>query len=367
MPRVSFIVPCYGLAHLLSECVSSILAQNYADFEVLIMDDCSPDNTREVAQSFRDPRIRYIRNDPNLGHLRNYNKGIDLSRGEYVWLISADDRIRKPYLLEKYVNIMDGNRHIGYACCPAMTLENGAETKVDGQIEEHDRVFSGREFLKRLLSGNFVIAASGMVRKSCYEKYGKFPLDLPYAGDWFLWCFFALYYDVAYFAEPMVNYRAHELSMTNYLMKERLALTLKEGFSILWRIREEAKKIRDAQAVTECEYRLARLYGTHLAGWNQDGWMYRLTVEEFEESLAQGSLTSAEERRLRASAWMAAGDHSLKLKEFRDAGEYYRRASQYDRWTMTLNVRRLLLCTGDFGVGLTFKVREFAKAALSSR
>jgi glycosyltransferase involved in cell wall biosynthesis len=72
-PIVSFVVPCYKLAHLLRECVESILSQTYGDFEVLIMDDCSPDNTPEVAQSFQHPRVKYVRNDPNLGHLRNYN------------------------------------------------------------------------------------------------------------------------------------------------------------------------------------------------------------------------------------------------------------------------------------------------------
>ena len=86
-PNVSFVIPCFKLAHLLSECISSILSQSYSDFEVLVMDDCSPDNTKEVAQSFRDQRVKYIRNECNLGPLRNYNKGINLAIGKYVWLI----------------------------------------------------------------------------------------------------------------------------------------------------------------------------------------------------------------------------------------------------------------------------------------
>src|SRR5216684_5652724 len=93
-PKVSFVIPCYKLAHLLPECVNSILSQTYQDFEVLIMDDCSPDHTPEVARSFRDARVKHIRNEPNLGHLKNYNKGIELARGQYVWLISADDCLR---------------------------------------------------------------------------------------------------------------------------------------------------------------------------------------------------------------------------------------------------------------------------------
>src|SRR5205085_7865147 len=87
-PRVSFVVPCYKLAHLLRDCVESILSQSYRDVEVLIMDDCSPDDTPSVAASFDDSRVRSIRNPVNLGHVRNYNEGIRLSRGEYVWIMS---------------------------------------------------------------------------------------------------------------------------------------------------------------------------------------------------------------------------------------------------------------------------------------
>src|SRR3954447_8749081 len=121
-PTVSFVVPCYKLSHLLADCVSSILAQTYGDFEVLIMDDCSPDDTPRVAQSFGDSRIKHIRNEANLGHLRNYNKGINLARGKYVWLISADDRIRCEYALEEYVQLLDRNRRIGYVFCPGVGI-----------------------------------------------------------------------------------------------------------------------------------------------------------------------------------------------------------------------------------------------------
>src|SRR5262245_12964431 len=129
-PTVSFIVPCYKLAHLLPECVNSILGQTFSDLEILIMDDCSPDNTGEVARSFTDPRVKYVRNDPNLGHLRNYNKGIGLTKGEFVWLISADDCLRRPYIVERYVEVMRKNPRVGYAFCPGVGLAGRQETNV---------------------------------------------------------------------------------------------------------------------------------------------------------------------------------------------------------------------------------------------
>ena len=86
-PKVTFVIPCYNLAHFLQTCVNSILAQTYGEFEILIMDDCSPDSTPEVIRCFDDPRIRYVRNAVNLGHLANYNKGIELARGKRFFLV----------------------------------------------------------------------------------------------------------------------------------------------------------------------------------------------------------------------------------------------------------------------------------------
>src|SRR5689334_13989722 len=87
-PEVSFVVPCYKLAHLLPQCVTSVLSQSYKNFELIIMDDCSPDFTPDVVRSFHDSRVKHIRNPANLGHIRNYNKGIATARGKYVWLLS---------------------------------------------------------------------------------------------------------------------------------------------------------------------------------------------------------------------------------------------------------------------------------------
>src|SRR5688572_8994109 len=204
-PTVSFIVPCYRLGHLLRENVESILAQDYDDFEVLIMDDCSPDDTPAVAQSFSDPRVIHVRNESNLGHLENYNYGISLARGRYIWLISADDYLRRPYVLGRYVGLLNTHPKVGYVFCSGIGVRDKQETGIlkYSACSDRNRIFTGREFLRKQLRQNMVLAASGLVRRECYEQLGGFPLDMPWAGDWYLWCLFALYYDVAYFAEAM--------------------------------------------------------------------------------------------------------------------------------------------------------------------
>src|SRR4051794_18589574 len=88
--KVTFVVPCYRLAHFLRECVDSILHQSYPEIEVLIMDDQSPDDTGEVARKivadYPDRPVSYILNEQNLGNIGNYNKGIQMAHGRYVWI-----------------------------------------------------------------------------------------------------------------------------------------------------------------------------------------------------------------------------------------------------------------------------------------
>jgi hypothetical protein len=186
-----------------------------------------------------------------------------------------------------------------------------------------------------------------------------FPLDLPYTGDWFLWCLFAMHHDVAYFAEPMVNYRTHDLSMTNYLMSHRAAIALKEGFTVLWRLREHAEQANEAHTVRQCSVRLANLYGKHLVGGTCGRWSYRMTEQEFESSLSRQNITGTEENWLRARVWLAAGDDSFKVGRHTDASEYYRRALQHGGSTIRIRARQMLVTTGGFGAGLVAGLRKF--------
>jgi len=353
-PRVSFVIPCYNLAQFLPECVGSILAQSYADFEVLVIDDCSPDNTAEVALSFRDDRVRHVRNSSNLGHLANYNRGIALARGQYVWLISPDDRLRRPYILERYVRVMESHPEVGYACCPAVGLNGSTETEIENSIVNHDAIFRGKKFLRILLTrGNCVIAASGMVRRECYERLGAFPLDLPYAGDWFLWCLFALHYDIAYFAEPMVNYRHHELSMTTYLTGERFAVRFKDGLAVLWRIRRRSQELGQQGLVDLCRHRIAYQYAHNMLGRNLEGSVYRMSVDEFETSLGENASHEKEADCIRARTWELVGNWHFRQRDFGQARALFALARSYGHVRLKTRAKQLLIACGLGNSGVT--------------
>jgi len=325
MPRVSFVVPCYRLGHLLADCVNSILSQTFQDLEVLIMDDCSPDDTPQVAASFSDPRVRYIRNEPNLGHLRNYNKGLSLSRGEYLWLISADDRLRRPYVVERFVKRMDARLDAGYIFCPAMKFEGDRETELSGVHGDADTVFEGHDFLRVLANGNSVPSPSGMVRRSCYEQISMFPLDLPFAGDWFLWSAFALHANVVYLAEPMVSYRVHTGNMT-LDFKRRTDALVRDELAVLWRMKALAQSA-GAPAVARWYRRaIAWYYATHVAFKISRDWRLGMSLEEFDRSLTEHSPSASERAFMRSVTYGFVADQYYEADDRARARQWYRAA-----------------------------------------
>jgi glycosyltransferase involved in cell wall biosynthesis len=326
-PTVSFVVPCYRLAHVLGECLRSILAQTFHDLEILVMDDRSPDDTPQVVRSVDDPRVIHVRNEQNLGHLANYNKGIGLARGRYVWLISPDDSLLAPYVLERFVELMEGAPRIGYVFCPVIPhVENRqVELAPFWYSDPKDAVFPGPIFLRMLLRGNCVPAPSAMVRRSCYERLGAFPLDLPFAGDWYLWCLFATAFDVGYLGEPMVRYRWHDTNMTHQLRRHDPRILLEDDLAVRWRI---ARHLTSSGLATEAEAwwsELAGCYVDQVAQREQDAES-GLSLGEAQSSWDRRALGEGEQARIASRVYTALGDRAFHRRQVREATAFYREA-----------------------------------------
>lgn len=348
-PLVSFVVPCYKFAHLLSQCVSSILAQTYENFEILIMDNCSPDNTAEVAQSFEDPRVKHIRNESNIGHVRNFNKGITMSRGKYVLLVPADDFLVSPHLLERFVNVMERSPQVGYVFCRAVEL--------DGPVLEfttcgaEDRTWVGEDFLKQLVEHNCIVMSSVMVRKECYEKISLFPLDLPYAGDWYLWCVFALRHHVAYVSEPMVCWRVHEESLSTAFRQEGSFVCTVDEIKVLSRLAGEAEVAGISSLRPRCNASIANRTVRALRAVSS-GSQISFDGSEFETLITRNAKSPKDEVDLRARIHIALGDEQYWHGETIQAARSYRRGLEFQPWSLKGWAKYLLLCTGRFGTGL---------------
>ena len=348
-PLVSFVVPCYKHGHFLADCVNSILQQTFGNFEIVIMDDCSPDSTPAVAQSFDDPRIIYVRNPHNLGHLANYNKGIATTRGKYVWLINVDDYLRRPYVLERFVDLMERNPRASFVFCPAVSVHGDVEEPPHGVNGDTDRIFSGTQFLERLLLANCIPTPAVMVRRTSYDRVGLFPLDLPYAGDWFQWCHHALYGEVGYLAEPMVCYRIHDANMTKEFLARPAALIADE-VAVRWRILRIAERAGAAAVVeaalqgTTADY--SRRVTVPLTGRR---WTQGITLRQFEESLHQHCADGRVRARITAAVLGAMADVYYAQGEIEQSREHYRQALRQQPMNAALWAKLVLLGMGAMG------------------
>jgi glycosyltransferase involved in cell wall biosynthesis len=363
-PLVSFVVPCYMHGHYLDACVGSILAQTFTDFEVLIMDDCSPDDTPVIARTFTDPRVRHVRNDPNLGHLRNYNKGIELARGEYIWLINVDDYLRRPYVLERFVAALQRDEGAAYAICPAVSVQDGREGHLRGVNGDKDTVFTSEAFLKRLVVRNSVATPGALVRKASYQRMGLFELDLPHAGDWLQWCRHAIYGRVIYFAEPMVCYRLHETNMTK-AHTERPLTIIADEIAVRWRVRQLAVRFGLTSVVEAALAGIADDYAFRVSQRLAHASRLGLTFEEFQSSLNAHCDNATEKRAITAAVLAAIGDVYYHRGQTRAAREHYRRAlgENADRRT---RVKDLLLAAGPIGRMLRSAATRVGTARLSA-
>ncbi|MGE0201144.1 MAG: glycosyltransferase family 2 protein [Candidatus Melainabacteria bacterium] len=232
-PRLTFLVPCYNYGHFLAHCVAAIARQTFTDWELLILDDASTDDTPQVAARLadNDHRIRVIRHSQNIGHLANYNLGIREARGELIWLISADDALADPTVAQEFVTQFEQHPNLTLAFCRVQCMDDHG-TPYDKfiprqpypRLPQAATVFQGADFFRRLIHENFVPAPAALARKASYERHGFFHPDLPHSGDWYNWLMFALDGAVYFQPEAKVHYRKHASNMHVTYDKPRHAL-----------------------------------------------------------------------------------------------------------------------------------------------
>ena len=114
MPEVTIAIPTYNRASLLKEAIQSVLNQTYKDFELLICDNASTDNTNKVVSTFSDPRIKYHKNKNNIGMMNNWNKCVELSQGKYLMILGDDDKLY-PEFLGTSLKIHGDHPEIGFS------------------------------------------------------------------------------------------------------------------------------------------------------------------------------------------------------------------------------------------------------------
>ena len=217
MPKVSVLMPVYNAGQFLARAIDSILSQTFTDWELILINDGSTDDSESVIAQYEDSRIYYIRNGTNLGLIKTLNRGIDLCQGEYIARMDADD-ISLPDRLIFQVDFM--NKHPNCLMCgtnAAVIDNNGNRT---GKI----RNLSGNAFLQiNLLFSTPFVHPSIMIRKEILEK-NRYDDHYKHAEDYELWCRIAKLGKMANLNKELLEYRWHDsnVSVLNNEVQENL-------------------------------------------------------------------------------------------------------------------------------------------------
>jgi hypothetical protein len=218
MSSVSVFIPCYKYAHYLRGCVESVLRQDDVDVRVLILDDCSPDDTPEVARELMaaDARVEYHRNATNRGHLATYNVGLEWCTGDYCLLLSADDMVTAG-ALGRAARLMDAHPEVCLAYGREIRTDDPRFDSVPSPMAYDWRVVSGNEFwaMSCRRAMNIVPTPTAVVRTSVHKKVGGYRKELPHSGDLFMWLRLAGEGSVGIIDVPNGFYRTHGQNMSS--------------------------------------------------------------------------------------------------------------------------------------------------------
>lgn len=177
--KISVLMPVYNGERYLKEAIDSILNQTFPAFEFIIINDGSTDRTREIVTTYRDPRIRFVENERNMGLIRTLNRGLDLVNGEYTARMDCDD-VSLPERLAFQASFLDTHPFIGVCGTRARIIdENGLIT---GEL----RPLSGETIKKLFWRPSPILHPTSMARTTLLKE-SRYSIDYPHAEDYELW------------------------------------------------------------------------------------------------------------------------------------------------------------------------------------
>ena len=194
-------MPVYNSAKYLGEAINSILNQTCTDFEFLIIDDGSSDDSVEIINSYKDDRIRLVTNNKNFGQSFSMNRGIKIAKGKYLAIMHADD-ISFPLRIEKQLKFMENNLEIGVC---------GAWTQLIGKSKGVHVLETDNDLIKiKLFTNQNLSHPAVMIRMKILKKhYLLYDTAFIVAQDYDLWVRMFEHCSFANLAEPLIKYRTH--------------------------------------------------------------------------------------------------------------------------------------------------------------
>lgn len=201
MNKISVVLPTYNRANIIGKSIESVLNQTYQDLELIIVDDCSTDNTEEMVRTFNDERIRYHRLDQNCGVSNARNIGVALAENDLVALEDSDD-IWFPTKLERQVQYWELHPEFSMIYCPyEMEIDKKLLITPSGLLRDE---LEGN-ILRYLLLRNSIGAPTVLFRKKAFMECGGFDPEYRSLEDWDFAIRFAKKNQIGFFDEVLVK------------------------------------------------------------------------------------------------------------------------------------------------------------------
>jgi glycosyltransferase involved in cell wall biosynthesis len=218
IPETSIVVTCYNYGRYLKGCLESILGQTYTDWEIIVIDDGSADNTPEVMAGFAGHAgIRYIR-QRNGGQARAKNRGIEAAKGRFIAFLDADDLWEKDKL-EKQLPLFSADS-VGVVFSRSRFI--GANGEDLGLPETgKNRAPRRGKVTEFLYIDNFIPFSSSIVRRECLERCSRFDASLKMGIDWDLWLRISVAYTFDFVDAPLLIYRVGHSGQMSHNLEER--------------------------------------------------------------------------------------------------------------------------------------------------
>jgi len=239
-PTVSVVIPTYNRAHLVGRAIQSVLNQTYQDFEIIVVDDCSSDNTEVIIKKIQeqDKRIRYIKLRKHRGGAVARNVGIKAAKNKYIAFQDSDD-VWLSAKLEKQVDVFKNvSYNVGVVYTGFWRVENNEKI----YIPSHWVTKKEGDIHTEILYGNYIATPAAVVKKECFDKAGIFDESLPRLQDWELWIRISNYYHFRCIDEPLlfayhipsgITANQNALSIAVDLISEKHSGVIKKNKKIL--------------------------------------------------------------------------------------------------------------------------------------
>lgn len=274
---VTAVVASYNHAEFLVRRMESLIAQTYLDLEILVIDDCSTDNSVEVLRKYRShPRVTLVVREQNGGWVAVSNQGVEMATGEFVLFANCDDDCDSS-MIQRLVAAIQTHPTAGMAFCRSVLVDE-RDNPLGDDFTVRERSFRARCSTDTLLSGaetsRFLLhscvipnLSAALFRRECFANVGNLSSSYRVCCDWDLFFRIAARYDVAYVAEPLNRFRQHSSTIRS-VTKERVVY--EEYFRLLL----GQIHVLDLTWAERCRFRLHVMYlwSVHLMSLSKGGW-----------------------------------------------------------------------------------------------